>query len=66
MKWVKNMIMELRISLPVGSSTMASMGKKYIALPRTMITSGDPHELLRHGPDDVVEFLTRGKGREKG
>ena len=36
------------------------------AKTKTMIASGDPHELLRHGPDDVVEFLTRGKGREKG
>jgi len=36
------------------------------AKTKTMIASGDPKELLRHGPDDVVEFLTRGKGRESG
>ena len=36
------------------------------AKTKTMIASGDPHELLLHGPDDVVEFLTRGKGRDSG
>ncbi len=36
------------------------------AKTRTMTASGDPHELLRHGPDEVVEFLTRGKGRDRG
>lgn len=36
------------------------------AKTKTMIAGGDPHELLRSGPDDVVEFLTRGKGRDRG
>lgn len=36
------------------------------ARTRTMTASGDPHELLKHGPDEVVEFLTRGKGRNRG
>ncbi len=36
------------------------------AKTKTMTASGDPHELLRHGPDEVVEFLTRGKGRDRG
>mgnify|MGYP001033971507 FL=1 len=36
------------------------------ARTKTMTASGDPHELLRHGPDEVVEFLTRGKGRDRG
>ena len=36
------------------------------AKTKTMIASGDPHDLLLHGPDDVVEFLTRGKGRDNG
>ena len=36
------------------------------AATRTMTAHGDPRELLRHGPDEVVEFLTRGKGRSHG
>ena len=36
------------------------------ARTKTMTASGDPHELLRNGPDEVVEFLTRGKGRDRG
>ena len=36
------------------------------AKTKTMIAGGDPHELLKSGPDDVVEFLTRGKGRDRG
>ncbi|MCQ2445047.1 MAG: polyamine ABC transporter ATP-binding protein, partial [Mailhella sp.] len=36
------------------------------AKTRTMIATGDPHELLHSGPDDVVEFLTRGRGRGHG
>ncbi len=36
------------------------------AATKTMTAGGDPHELLRHGPDEVVEFLTRGKGRDTG
>jgi phospholipid/cholesterol/gamma-HCH transport system ATP-binding protein len=36
------------------------------AKTKTMIAQGDPHDLLLHGPDDVVEFLTRGKGRDSG
>lgn len=36
------------------------------AKTKTMTASGDPHDLLRHGPDEVVEFLTRGKGRDRG
>lgn len=36
------------------------------AKTRTMTASGDPHDLLKHGPDEVVEFLTRGKGRSHG
>ena len=35
------------------------------AKAKTMIAGGDPHELLKSGPDDVVEFLTRGKGRDR-
>ena len=36
------------------------------AKTKTMTASGDPHELLKSGPDEVVEFLTRGKGRVRG
>ena len=36
------------------------------AQTKTMTASGDPHELLKSGPDEVVEFLTRGKGRVRG
>ena len=36
------------------------------AKTKTMTAQGDPHELLRHGPDEVEEFLTRGKGRGHG
>ncbi len=28
---------------------------------KTMTAHGDPHELVHHGPDEVVEFLTRGR-----
>lgn len=33
------------------------------AKTKTMTARGDPHDLLHHGPEEVVEFLTRGKGR---
>lgn len=36
------------------------------AKTKTMIAWGDPHDLLQTGPDDVVEFLTRGKRRGRG
>ncbi len=33
---------------------------------KTITAQGDPHELLRHGPGKVVEFLTRGRSRNYG
>ncbi len=36
------------------------------AQTKTMAACGDPHKLLTSGPDNVIEFLTRGKSRHGG
>ncbi len=33
------------------------------AQTKTMAACGDPHELIKNGPDNVIEFLTRGRKR---